>query len=401
MSDVEGLMAAFETGELLHPSSGEPGIVDLGNAIAALAGVEVPSISQNARNIAELIGPSKHLVFIAADGLGVDAVNALGDDSFIGGHVAAALRTVFPSSTPVVFTSLATGQWPGQHSIIGWHMYLQEIDKVSTIIRFHLRSDEQDLSGFGVSPEQTYPTPTMVGRFGRDSISLLPEEIADSAFSTYVAGGTPQQGYETLSKAIDAVLDRLSQSKDPTYTYLYTPKVDTAAHQFGRDHDNTLAVTRELDSEVRRLAEQMPAETRVVMTADHGLLDRDESQAHEIEPKDPMVGYLKREPWGDGRAVQFDVREDDSERFSDTFRERFGDGFYLVTTEEAERLELYGPGAISPQARRRLGTHVAVSRGADVIHFLYPKKTSREYLPKVSEHSGLTPSEMLVPLVVV
>ena len=69
------------------------------------------------------------------------------------------------------------------------------------------------------------------------------------------------------------------------------------------------------------------------MTADHGLLDRDESQAHEIEPKDPMVGYLKREPWGDGRAVQFDVREDDSERFSDTFRERFGDDGCIVDVE--------------------------------------------------------------------
>ena len=400
MSDVEGLVAAFETGELLRPSSDEPGIVDLGNAMAALAGVENPAISRNARDIAELIGPSRHLVFIAADGLGIDAVNALGDDSFIAGHVAAQLRTVFPSSTPVVFTSLATGRWPNQHSVTGWHMYLEEIDGVSTIIWFQRRSDEQDLSTLGVSPEQTYPMPSLIGRFGRDSLSLLPHEIADSAFSTYVAGGTRQKGYKSLSEAIDAVLSRLSQAKDPTYTYLYTPNVDSAAHQFGRDHDNTLAVTRVLDGEVGRLAEQMPAETRVVMTADHGLLDADESQVHKIEPSDRMVGHLKREPWGDGRAVQFDVEEDNGELFSDAFRERFGDGFYLITTEDAERLELYGPGAISHRARQRLGTHVAVSRGVDVIRFLYPKREKRGP-PAASDHSGLTPSEMLVPLVVV
>ena len=399
MSDVEGLMAAFETGELLRPSSEEPGIVDLGNAIAALAGVENPAISQNARDIAELIGPSRHLVFIAADGLGVDAVNALGDDSFIAGHVAARLRTVFPSSTPVVFASLATGQWPGQHSIIGWHVYLEEIDVVSNIIRFNRRSDERDLSTLGVSPEQTYPVPSLIGRFGRDSLSLLPHEIADSVFSTYVSGGTPQQGYETLSAAIDAVLSRLSQAKDPTYTYLYTPNVDSAAHQFGREHDNTLAVIRELDGEVRRLAEQMPAETRVVMTADHGLLDADESQFHRVEPSDEMLELLERETWGDYRDLVFDVKEGDESKFESMFRERFGCCFYLVTVEEAEQLELYGPGQLSPSARRRLGSHIAISRGADVIKILYPTPPGKSQA--ISHHSGLTPSEMLVPLIVV
>ena len=399
MSDVERLVAAFEAGELLRPSADVPNIVDLGNAIAASAGIEGPSGSPNAHDIAELIGPSKHLVFIAADGLGIETVDALGDDSFIAKRVAMRLRTVFPSSTPVVFTSLATGLWPNRHAVIGWHMYLKECDCVSTIIRFHRRSDENDLAKLGVSPEQTYPAPSMAGRFKWDSLSLLPEQIADSVYAAYVAGGTPRQGYKTLHAAIDAVTRRISKSQGPTFTYLYSPNVDTAAHVYGSGHDNVIAVARELDREVERLASQLPGDTRVVMTADHGLLDADASEVHEIEPADEMVRCLNREPWGDERAVQLELKDGEDERFGDIFRERLGDEFYLISTEDAEQLELYGPGPITQRTTRRLGSHIAISKGAGVIRFLYPT-TAKRGPPKASSHSGLTPSEMLVPLVV-
>ena len=400
MSDVDELMAAFESGELLCPSADVPNVVDLANSIATLAGIEDPTSTPNTGTIVDLIGPAKHLVFIMADGLGIDAINALGDDAFIARHVATRLQTVFPSSTPVVFTSLATGQWPNRHAVIGWHMYLREGNCVSTIIKFNRRSDDRDLSKLGVSVEQTYPILSMVGRFKRDSLSLLPNEIANSVYSTYVAGGTRQQGYKTLPEAIDVVLHRVSNSKGPTFTYLYSPIVDFAAHVYGSGHDNVLAVTREIDGEVQRLAAGLPEDTRVVMSADHGLLDADQSEVHEIQPSDEMVKCLATEAWGDSRAVAFDVRIGSESRFEQLFRERFGHCFYLITVEEAERLELYGPGQLSPVTRGRLGSHIAISKGRDVIKILYPPATKGDP-HMVSHHSGLTPAEMLVPLVVI
>ena len=65
--------------------------------------------------------------------------------------------------------------------------------------------------------------------------------------------------------------------------------------------------------------------------------------------------------------------------------------------DEVEALELLGPGRIEDFARRRLGTHLAISRGADT--FIYLDKP--EYMQFIGYHSGLTPDEMLVPLVVV
>jgi hypothetical protein len=136
----------------------------------------------------------------------------------------------------------------------------------------------------------------------------------------------------------------------------------------------------------------------VALTADHGLLDADEDQTHRIEPSEELLKCVVGEPWGDKRAVNFEVRPGSESRFERLFRERLGDSFYLITVDEAARLELYGPGELSPVARRRLGKYIALSTGPDILK--YPFATKREEPRMVSHHSGLTSNEMLVPLVV-
>ncbi len=399
MSDVNGLLAAFDAGELLRPSAEVPNIVDLGNAVAGLAGLDGALHTEYSRSIAEQIGPSKHLVLIAADGLGMNAIREMAVGSFIRSHVVTELRTVFPSSTPVVFTSLATGQWPNRHAVIGWYMYLSEIDCVATIIRFESRSDKRQLSKLGLAAEQAYPLPSLMGRFNRATLSLLPEEIAGTAYSTYTGGGTAQNGYKTLHEAFSGVLTQVSSSSEPTFTYLYTPTIDAITHEFGFAHEKVHAAIQELDRETEWLASSLPTGSRILLTADHGLLDAGQEHEHELHPPDELVQLLRREPWGDGRATQFDVRESENWRFEETFRRLFAEDFYLITVADAERLELYGPGGISRLTKERLGNYIAISKGRGTIYYNYPK-TEKSDFHMVSHHSGMTPDEMLVPLVV-
>ena len=81
------------------------------------------------------------------------------------------------------------------------------------------------------------------------------------------------------------------------------------------------------------------------------------------------------------------------------FRDRFGDRFFLLTTAEAEEMRLFGPGTLSDEVRLRLGTFVALSSGADVILYDWPSR-SEDDQPFVGYHSGLTPAEMRIPLIV-
>ena len=92
------------------------------------------------------------------DGLGMNVVDAEHGAAFLGGHTAAELMTVYPSTTPTVLTSYATGLWPSQHGVPNWHLYLEEIDAVATIIHFIRRSDNRDLASLGMTPSR--PTPS-------------------------------------------------------------------------------------------------------------------------------------------------------------------------------------------------------------------------------------------------
>ena len=313
-------------------------------------------------------------------------------------HVAASLRTTFPSTTATAFTSLATGQWPNRHAALGWYTYIPDIDAVSTIIPFIRSIDEAPLSDLGLTIDRALPVPSQASAVDRPLLSLLPTAIAESTFSGYVSGGRPRTGYDAPEEAVASIVSAVLTASGPTYTYLYVPDVDYAGHAVGFSDARTLAAAAALERLLEGLADRLSGRARIVVTADHGGLDADGERIHLLKASDPIVRLLRREPSGDSRAVYFHVREGDEREFKDMFRDRFGDRFFLLTTGEAEEMRLFGPGSLSDEVRRRLGTFVALSAGADVILYDWPSR-SEEDDPFVGYHSGLTPAEMLIPLI--
>ena len=395
MGDFEALLDGFNSGNLVLPTADRRNIVDLANAIAYLIDVpDVPS-SPNSAILADLIGPTEHLVLVAADGLGMNMIQQV-ESGFIARHVVDTLSTVFPSSTPVVFTSLATGLWPNQHAVMGWFTHYSEIDCVATTIRFVRRSDQKPLDELGLSTTEVFGETPLIQDSPRDSLSFLsPEEIAGSPFSNHTYGEEAQIGFKRFSEAANMVIHRLQSASGPTYTFLYTAVVDTLAHRYGVGHERVLEAIRALDRDVERLAVALPRDARLVMTADHGHLDS--GTKYEIWPSDPLVTLLNREPWGDDRVSQFDVASGRGAEFENEFTRRFGEDFYIVSITDAERLHLFGPGEISPIARNRIGSYMAISKGSATLRYRYEGSHNHSQL---AGHSGLTPDEMFVPMIV-
>ena len=190
----------------------------------------------------------------------------------------------------------------------------------------------------------------------------------------------------------------MSGQSGPTYTYIYWDGIDDICHERGTGHASVRAAVRQLDLQIERLSSELPRSARVVVTADHGLVDADKDQTHTIKHSDELMDLLEAEPSGDKRVVQFHVKDGAEASFRALFRERYDDRFALLTVDEAEELRLFGPGRLSAESRRRLGSLMAVSMGEDVIHHAPIKKGRGR--PSVSHHSGLSPSEMRVPLIV-
>jgi len=394
-ADVAALIAAFDSGSLHRPRFDEPNIVDLSAALFGWASVAEAPETPNSGLLRHLLGDFTHLVFVVADGFGMNFVSRMEPSSFAARNMALEIQTVWPSTTSVVLTSLATARWPNEHGIVGWDMYLDEIDSVATIIRNTRRSDGVSLRSLGVGDDEAYPMPSLFGSVHHDLVSVV-RNVADTPYSDYWNGHSPYITYGRFREGVNAAQAQLKTADAPTITHMYSDSIDGLAHKYGTGSSQVWKAIRSFDQQIERLATSLPTDARLIVTADHGHLQGD---LHEILPTDPILDNLVREPWGDLRAMHFAVRAAETDEFEAKFRERFGEFALLLTAAEVEGLELMGPGLIGPLTARRMGTHIAISRGSATLKFI-PEPKPEPHVDK-SHHSGLTPDEMLVPLIVV
>ena len=399
ISDLDQLLSAFAEGSLLRPSGDGLSIVDLGRGLAVLAGVPDLQHTPGSRALADLVGVHDHLVLAIVDGLGKHLLKASPADSFVSTHLATDLRTVFPSTTAVALTSVATGEWPNRHGVTGWWTHLPEIGEAATILRFARRSDARSLADLGLMPAQALPVPSLLGRIPRETLALFPDRLVDSVYSAYIAGGRERRGYSSLGNAVNIIAERLAHANGLTYTYLYTDRIDSAAHRYGAEHPKVRGALHEVDRQLERLTKKLDGRCRIVITGDHGFVDVPRAPSLQIRASDALMGLLRSPPSGDARVLYFHVRPGFEGRVAYGLRQRFGQQFLIIRTAQAEELELFGPGPMSESARGRFGDLIAISRGADVIEYKPAGGLSRA-MPVRAHHSGLTPDEMLVPLVI-
>ena len=71
----------------------------------------------------------------------------------------------------------------------------------------------------------------------------------------------------------------------------------------------------------------------------------------------------------------------------------------VLTVDEAEEISLFGPGKLAAHTKARLGDMMALSIGQDVIEYRATRGGSR-MMSEASHHSGLTPAEMRIPLII-
>ena len=241
--------------------------------------------------------------------------------------------------------------------------------------------------------------PTLAGRIRRLSHFLMPRNIAGSVYSRYWAGGPAAAGYPSLAGTFGPIMRTVMGADEPTFVYVYVPHIDTEAHQAGPDSIGARAALIAVDRLVSDLKAELGESTAVVVTADHGHLAVDPADRLMIRANDGIPELLASPPSGDSRVLEFHVRPGEHDRFEQRFRANFGDRFRLLATAEVEELALLGPGPLSDETRRRIGDYMAISRGEAVLGY-HPSEASRRGLRQRSHHAGLTPAEMLIPLIV-
>jgi hypothetical protein len=230
-------------------------------------------------------------------------------------------------------------------------------------------------------------------RFKRNSVNYIPSLFSDSVATGALHGRETVVGYGDLRGVIDKVVERVRMASEPNYSHIFWPRVDNVSHEVGTGHPDTLREVSFVDAELGRLAQLLPENATLVVTADHGHLDMPDQRKFVIEPDDPLTALLIDGPSGDERTLMFHVVEGQEEKFAAEFKRRFGDYFLLLSAAE-----LLGPDGVSDFTLSRLGTFTAIARHDAGMKFR--RTADGTGLTLNAQHGGLTPAEMLVPVII-
>lgn len=363
------------------PRYGSRSVADVLSSAAAAIGV--PDVSNTLG-----LPKAQRYVVVLVDGLGSQLLSeysgyaptlrkaqALGD-----------LDAAFPTTTSVSLSSLGTGLPPGQHGMLGYDVVDPAQDRVVNMLG---QWNPQ------IDPEVWQPHRTVFNRAEDtvDAVTVSKPRFENSELTRASLRGGRFKGAEGVFARTASALEELREGKR-ALVYFYWDELDKIGHSKGWRSEYWLEALEELDSAVKRLVQKLPANTRVILTADHGMVDV--APEHRFDASS-VPGLLDgvRHTAGEPRAVQLHVEPGaDPAEIATRWQEHFGDAVWVATRKDLASGGYFG-GDPNPAVLERAG-HVWVL-GREPIAIYDVSRQGSKPLNMVGQHGSLTDAERLIP----
>ncbi|MBI2699240.1 alkaline phosphatase family protein [Mycobacterium gordonae] len=364
-------------------------ICDLLPSTAALLGV--PG-ALDTLGLTESVGDVDRIMVVLVDGLGWHLLPDVVDDAPLLASVLTGgtgrlrqLRCTFPSTTPTSLVSLGTGAQPGQHGILGFTLNIPGTGRVLNHIRWR---DEPPV-------DEWQPLPTWFDRLAHAGVkarALLPEWFIGSGLTEAAYHGALFVPTHADDDYAQRMIDELRAT--PGLVYGYTADLDTMAHVFGVGSPEWHEAAARIDALLTRLAESLPANAALLVTADHGGFNvaADARIDMDADPRlaagvrvvagEPRVRYLHTQPGATADVVA-------------TWSELLAGCADVHTREQAVAAGLFGP--VSPALLPRIGDVVVVCTGGWAV--LATGHEPPESARLVGFHGASSAAEMDIPLI--
>jgi hypothetical protein len=314
----------------------------------------------------------------------------------------AALTSTFPSTTVTALTTLGTGLPPGEHGVVSQRMYDASLGAVIDVLRFTPAYAGRSLEQAGLEPAEWIGLPTVYERLrgaGVRPVIVNHSQFEGTSLSRINHRDAEYVGFRTISDLAVNLRAAIEAADGPAYIHAYWGTLDTLAHEYGAASPQHDAEVRVLDyalGEVLLGGLRAPG-TLLLLFADHGHIDTTQGTELWLNDHPELLGLLAAPPAGLTRAAILYVRPGRETEAREYAEARLGECAEVLTAEESVWLGLYGPGALSAVAEQRIGQLLLLPRGNWTIKSHLPGEERRPS-PMVGKHGGLSPQEMLVPL---
>ena len=290
-----------------------------------------------------------------------------------------------PSTTTTSLTSLGTGLVPGVHGLVGFTSRIPDTDRLLAPLRWDKRVD----------PLEWQPHDTAFARLmtaGVDVRVVNKKEFRDSGLTQVAHRGARFVDAEKVGERIAAAVE--ASGSAPSLTYLYDSDLDWTGHKHGVASTPWLQQLSMIDAEAELLRESLPTSTRLLIVADHGMIDCPESAHLDIDEHPQLRDGLVL-LGGEARFRHLYCRDGAVADVMATWKEFLGDRAEVLTRRDAVGRGWFG--AVDAAMAPRLGDVMVACRGDlgifSSVDFSYETTL-------VGLHGSLTHDEMLIPILV-
>jgi hypothetical protein len=319
----------------------------------------------------------------------------------------APLTSTFPSTTVNALTTINTAALPAEHGILGYTLYLWELGAVSEMIRFGPFTGDWRYADAGVDPRDFLARTGVGPLYGRlrAEAGVAPfmvnyQGYRNTALTQMHSTGTEYVSYLDLADMAVHIRQLLEQpSPERMLISAYYGVLDGITHVYGTGSPEHAAEVAKIDFVLRReLFERVrQPDTLFLMLADHGHINCTPERTIDLLDHPELLRGLVAAPTGEGRARYLHVRHGHKDAVRQYLTERFGDVSTLIDSEEAISLGLFGHVPPSQATRERVGDLLLLPHENWYFHH-YPTERLKP-MTIIGRHGGLSPQEMLVPLI--
>jgi hypothetical protein len=298
------------------------------------------------------------------------------------------LTAAFPSTTPVSLVTIGTGTPPGAHGQVGFFLNVPGTSRVLNPLTW---ADDPD-------PRRWQPVEPVFVRAAAAGVAatvVSRPEFEGSGLTVAAYRGATFRGASDLDGTAAAMLAALREPA-PALVYGYHRDVDHFGHRAGVDSPPWRAAVAEVDRLVRMVAEGLPGDAALLVTADHGLLNVPADRRFDLDA-DPRLRAGVAVVAGEPRVRYLHTVPGARDDVLAAWRGVLGPAAWVASRDEVLAGGWYGPVAAAHLAR--IGDVVVVCR--DDYAVLASATEPESIGTMVGFHGSYTPAEMAVPLLVV
>ncbi len=289
-----------------------------------------------------------------------------------------------PSTTSTSLTSLGTALPPGAHGIVG---YTTRIPGTSLLLNA-LQWDKR------VDPLQWQPHPTAFDRLAAAGASVRvvsKREFEGSGLTVASQRGATYLAADRIGERIAAAVDH---SPAPSLTYVYEGDLDWTGHRYGVDSTQWRHQLTSVDQQAQQLRAALDPETRLLVIADHGMVDCPASARLDIDRVPELRSGLAL-LGGEARFRHLYAIDGAAADLASTWSEVVGERAVVLSRDEAISAGWFGP--VDDNVSPRIGDVVVAAVGDFGI---FSKRRFPGELKLTGVHGSLTPDELLIPVLV-